>query len=108
MEKGKLVAQRIMALRESKGILQKDLAARIDMKVSTYSDKENGKTDITISELYRIAKGLDTTVQNLLELEEYSTQNNTNSIVLNQNHNGTIYFQPSQEMLDQLVSAKNS
>jgi len=108
MDKGKRVAQRIMELREGKGLLQKDLAARIDMKVSTYSDKENGKTEITISELYRIAKGLDTTVANLLGIEEQSTQNNNNSIVLSQNHNGTIYFQPSQEMLDKLVKTKDS
>ncbi len=106
MEKGKLVAQRIMALRESKGILQKELAALIDMKISTYSDKENGKTEITVSELYRISRGLETNVASLLELDELGTQNNTNSIVLNQNHNGTIYFQPSQEMLDKLVVDK--
>ena len=105
MERSKLVAQRIRELREKK-FFQKDFAAHIDMKSSTYSNKENGDTEITVGELYRIADGLETTIHYLLGLEEASTQNNTNSIVLNQNHNGTIYFQPSQEMLDKLVGEK--
>jgi transcriptional regulator with XRE-family HTH domain len=105
MERSRLVAQRIRELREKK-FFQKDFAAHIDMKPSTYSDKENGNTEITIGELYRIADGLETTVAFLLGIEEASTQNNTNSIVLNQNHNGTIYFQPSQEMVDKLVGEK--
>jgi len=48
-----------MELRESKGLLQKDTAARIDMNCSTYSDKENGRTEISINELHRIADGLE-------------------------------------------------
>lgn len=105
MERSHLVLQRIMALREKK-FFQKDFAAHIDMKPSTYSDKENGKTEITISELYRIADGLETTVAYLLGIEETSTQNNNATIVLTQNNSGTIYFQPSQEMLDKLVGDK--
>lgn len=104
MNRNNKVAARIMELRESKGLLQKDVAARIDMKCSTYNDKENGRTEISINELYRIAEGLETSVAYLLGIEDTSLQNNHNSIVLNQNHNGTIYFQPSQEMVDKLVS----
>lgn len=52
------LAQRIMQYREELGINQKDFAASIEMSKSTYLDKENGKTDITINELYKIAKGL--------------------------------------------------
>lgn len=108
MNKNNLVAQRIMELREKKGILQKDFAAQIDMKVSTYSDKENGKTAITIDELYRIAEGLGTSIATLLDLEEMNTQNNNAVVVLTQNNNGTIYFQPSQDMLDKLIQDKRS
>lgn len=102
MERSKLVVQRIRELREKK-FFQKDFAAHIDMKPSTYSNKENGDTEITLGELYRIADGLETTVAKLLGIEESSTQNSHNSIVLTQNNNGTIYFQPSQEMLDKLI-----
>jgi transcriptional regulator with XRE-family HTH domain len=76
------------------------------MKTSTYSDKENGKTEITLSELYRIADGLETTVAYLLGIEESSIQNNNATVVLTQNNSGTIYFQPSQEMVEKLVGGK--
>lgn len=104
MNKNNLVAERIMTLVESKWKFNKDFAAHIDMKDSTLSDKLNGKTEITINELYRFADGLETTVEKILGFEAKDIQNNTNSIVLNQNQNGTIYFQPSQEMIDKLVT----
>lgn len=104
MDKNNQVAQRIMELRETKGIYQKDFAALIDMKPSTYCDKENGKTEITINELYRIAKGLDVSISYLLGMDEYNIQNNNNgnTIVVTQNNSGTLYFQISPEMIDNL------
>jgi len=42
----------------------------------------------------------------LLGIEETSTQNNNATIALTQNNSGTIYFQPSQEMMDKLVKDK--
>ena len=103
MTKNALVAQRIMQLRESKGFTQKDFAITIDMSKSTYSDKETGKTEITINELYRISEGLETNVITLLGIEDSFINNiSNNSIVLSQNNNGTIYFQPSADILDKL------
>jgi transcriptional regulator with XRE-family HTH domain len=104
MNKNNLVAERIMRLIESKWKFNKDFAAHIDMKVSTLSDKLNGNTEITINELYRFADGLETTVDKLLGIESGDIQNYSNSIILNHNNHGTIYFQPSQEMIDKLVT----
>lgn len=99
MTENALVAQRIMQLRESKGYTLKDFASTIDMSKSTYFDKESGKTEITVNELYRFKDGLKTNVLTLLGINNIVSNN---SIVLSQNNNGTIYFQPSDDFLDKL------
>jgi transcriptional regulator with XRE-family HTH domain len=103
MNKNNLVADRIMSMVESKWKFNKDFAAHIDMKDSTLSDKLNGKTEITVNELYRFAEGLETTIEKLLGIEVGNTQHcHSGGIVLTQNNNGTIYFQPSQDVIDKL------
>ena len=105
MDINKKVALNIMSLREEKGILQKDFAAMIEMSKSTYCDKENGKSDLTIKEISLIATALDVSISFLLGISESNNQSNNNSIVLSQNNNGSIYFHPSSEVIDKI---KNS
>lgn len=61
-----MVGKRIKDLRRQKKLSLKDLSSRIDMSISFLSDIENGKSNPSLNRLREIAKGLDTTVSNLL------------------------------------------
>ncbi|WP_432664273.1 helix-turn-helix transcriptional regulator [Wukongibacter baidiensis] len=61
-----MVGKRIKELRKQKKLSLKDLSERIDMSISFLSDIENGKSNPSLIRLREIAKGLDTTVSNLL------------------------------------------
>lgn len=108
MDMNKIVAQRIMEVREEKGLFQKDIAAALDLSTNAYNSIENGKTNLTVNVLYKIADILQIPVSKLLNINEGDTQNNHNNLVVTQNHNGTLYFQVSNEQLDKLIKQKNT
>lgn len=45
---------RIKQLRENKGITQEDIAKKLNIKQSTYSNKEAGKRSFTVEELLKL------------------------------------------------------
>lgn len=57
---------RIKRLRKKKGYTQTDLAVHLDMNRGHLSDIERGKREAGIITLQVIARGLDTTMSNLL------------------------------------------
>lgn len=70
------VAQRVKALRSSKGISQEKMASTIHANVLTYRGYENCKSDIPLFYLVRIADTLETSLDYLAgrtEAQEYST-----------------------------------
>jgi transcriptional regulator with XRE-family HTH domain len=60
------LGKRIQALRKKKGWTQTDMAVCLDMNRGHISDIERGKREAGIITLQVIAKGLDTTMSNLL------------------------------------------
>lgn len=74
MEKSELlksIGKRIQNLRLSKGLTQVDLVGKIDGDIDTtnISRIESGRTNPTIYTLYRIAVALETTVEDLVRIE---------------------------------------
>lgn len=67
----KSVGKRIQNLRLSKGLTQVDLVGKIDGDIDTtnISRIESGRTNPTIYTLYRIAVALETTVEDLVRIE---------------------------------------
>jgi transcriptional regulator with XRE-family HTH domain len=57
----------IQTLRKRKGWTQTDMAVYLDMNREHISDIERGKREVGIITLQVIAKGLDTTMSNLLK-----------------------------------------
>jgi transcriptional regulator with XRE-family HTH domain len=57
---------RIKRLRKKKGYTQTDLAVYLDMNRGHLSDIERGKREVGIITLQVLARGLDTTMSNLL------------------------------------------
>ena len=61
------LGKRIQTLRNKKGWTQTDMAAYLDMNRGHISDIERGKREVGIITLQIIARGLDTTMANLMK-----------------------------------------
>jgi transcriptional regulator with XRE-family HTH domain len=53
------VGERIAARRKKLGLTQMELAERVGMSFTTISDYENGKRNIALETLVRVAEGLE-------------------------------------------------
>ena len=70
----KIVGSRIKEIRESKGITQVELAVKMEenfgkFDVTNISRIENGRTNPTVFNLYRIAEAMEIHVKELLTIE---------------------------------------
>lgn len=63
----KIIGKKIASLRKSKRISQAELADLADLDRSFISEIENGKKNISINVLEKIARALDTTMAKLLD-----------------------------------------
>ncbi len=61
------LGKRIQALRKGKGWTQTDMTVYLDMNRGHISDIERGKREVGIITLQVLARGLDTTMANLLK-----------------------------------------
>ena len=61
------LGKRILSLRKNKGWTQTDLAVHLDMNRGHISDIEQGKREAGVITLQVIARGLDTTMAELLK-----------------------------------------
>jgi transcriptional regulator with XRE-family HTH domain len=64
------IGERIKELRELKGISQQVLAAKCNFEKANMSRIEAGRTNFTISTLYKISQALDTSLSNLVDVEK--------------------------------------
>ena len=62
-----MVKQKFIEKRKAKGLSQEEVADLLGMEQSTYSRKENGHTAIHPTEWEKLAKALDTTVDEIFE-----------------------------------------
>lgn len=71
---------KIRTLRENKKLTQEYMAINLDISQRAYSSIESGKTPLTIERLYDISKLLDTSVSEILDLDNgYAYHNNFNN-----------------------------
>jgi len=64
------IGKRIRFLRESKGITQQDFAAICNFEKANLSRIEAGRTNPTISTLYKISQALEITISELVDAEK--------------------------------------
>lgn len=57
------IGRRIRDIREEKGMTQDDLAMKTGLRRNNISAIENGKYDIRIDTLHKIAEGLDVSIE---------------------------------------------
>lgn len=72
----------IRKAREKKNYTQEHVAEELSLSRVQYGSIERGENDVTITRLYNIAKILDTTIQDILELpvKDAYMSNNQNSL----------------------------
>ena len=63
------IGERIRLIRESKGITQQDLAASCNFEKTNMSRIEAGRTNPTISTLYKISQALGVTISKLVNIQ---------------------------------------
>lgn len=61
----KLLSRKLKAARELKNVKQSDVAEFLEISPNTYWNKENGKTEFTISEAKKLSKYFDISVLEL-------------------------------------------
>jgi transcriptional regulator with XRE-family HTH domain len=66
------LAANIKKIREDKGLRQKEVSNAIDMGYTSYNKVENGSREISVSELQRLANYYNTTVDQILNLDNNS------------------------------------
>jgi len=66
------LAANIKKIREDKGLRQKEVSNAIDMGYTSYNKVENGSREISVSELQRLANYYNTTVDQILNLNDKS------------------------------------
>jgi len=64
------IGERIKELRELKGISQQVLAAKCNFEKANMSRIEAGRTNFTLSTLFKISQALDTSLSNLVDVEK--------------------------------------
>lgn len=64
-----IIGSRIKLLRESKGVSQQDLAALCNFEKGNMSRLEAGRTNPTITTLYKISQALEVKIIDLLDFE---------------------------------------
>ena len=65
----KKLAARIKQLRVAKGLTQQEFAALMDYEKSNMSRMESGNVNLRVTTLYKVAKVLGITVQELLDFK---------------------------------------
>ena len=65
---------KLISIRKTKKITQKQIANLIGMEQTTYSRKERGISPITIAEWERIAKALEVSIEKIVEPNNNDTQ----------------------------------
>lgn len=73
------VASRIRDIRKTKGLSLDELAMKSLVSKSMISQIEGNKTNPTLAMIWKIAKGLDTTVQNLIQPKQDSSESDVST-----------------------------
>jgi transcriptional regulator with XRE-family HTH domain len=95
------IHNKIKMLRSQNGLTQQEMADKMNMHLKTWQKIENGVTKLDIDRLKQIAEVLETTIEDLINVEEgvYINEIKNNDVGFN---NSTITIQHKSEIESQL------
>jgi transcriptional regulator with XRE-family HTH domain len=104
------VGGKIRLLRQSRGYSQESMAELLGMSLSGFAKIERGETDVNLSRLEQIAKCLNVSINDILNLGENQLANFSNNQtitaqLLNAVNYGSITQQENQKEIELLRSA---
>lgn len=102
----KKVVHKIKEIRLSKSLSQQALASDIGLDVTAYNRIENGKTQLTVMNLFAIADSLKVDVGDILQIKSNSFVNN-NNLVMSNLHNGNLNISIDPKELFELIRTGN-
>lgn len=104
------IHSKIKRLREKSGLTQQEVADKLNMHLKTWQKIENGITKLDIDRLQQIAEVLETTVEDLINVEEgvYISEIKDNDVGFN-NSTVTINHESTEKKLyDKIIADKDS
>lgn len=93
-----MIQQKLIDFRKKVGFTQEQMAKHIAMEQTTYSRKELGKSAITNEEWLRLAKALNTSIEELREENSINLKND--NCTFNEHAIGITYVNIPQSILD--------
>jgi transcriptional regulator with XRE-family HTH domain len=106
IDKSTEISTRIKEIRTRKNIQQAEIAKAINLTTTAYNRIENGKTQLSVNNLFAIANALQIDVSELLNLHINNRFENVESIVMGQFNNGTLHFTINTSELEKLSKKK--
>jgi transcriptional regulator with XRE-family HTH domain len=106
IDKSTEISARIKEIRTKKNIQQAEIAQAISLTTTAYNRIENGKTQLSVNNLFAIANALQIDVIELLNLSENKKIQNHENIVMSQFNNGTLHISISASELERLSRKK--
>jgi transcriptional regulator with XRE-family HTH domain len=84
----KKIGLNLRTIRLQKGVTPKEMAALLAITLQAYNNIENGKTNLSISQIFEIAQFLKIDFNQVMDIENkriynFTTQNNPNSTIQN-------------------------
>jgi transcriptional regulator with XRE-family HTH domain len=83
------IGEKIRKIRELKGLKQENIATALGMSITAYGNLERGDTNLTYDKLEEIAKAMEVTVQDIINLpEQFNIQTISSAQVVGYNYGG--------------------
>lgn len=106
MEMEKII-EKITQYRNRKGYTYENMADELDLTTAAYRKIETGETKLSVERLFRISNILETPVNELLEMDSVSqNQNNYNNENVYQ-QKIEHFYQENKEITTELIKAKD-
>lgn len=101
------IIEKISQLRNKKGFTYENMADELELTPAAYRKIETGETKLSVERLFRISNILETPVNEILETESISqNQNNYNNENVYQQKIDN-FFQENKEITAELIKAKD-
>lgn len=101
----KKIGLNLRSIRLQKGVTPKEMASLLSITLQAYNNIENGKTNLSISQIFEIAQFLKIDFNEVMDIENkriynFTTQNNPNSTI----QNGEIHNQAPANFYETVLS----
>ena len=99
--------KKIASVRLKKGLSYENMADDLSLTPAGYRKIETGETKLTVERLFRIAELLETPIAELLEIDNYTMQQNNEPNSVGYQQKVGNYYQENKEIYDKLLKSKD-